>query len=53
MRSRLEAELELARVMMTPPAMETCAVSRWIAQLQSLLSEVRRAEKREQRKRGK
>lgn len=52
MRSVADAEIELARVMHTPPVMESAAVAGWIARLQSLYAEVRRAEKRAMRKDG-
>jgi hypothetical protein len=52
LRSSADAELELARAMVSPPVMDDIAVAGWIARMQSLLAEVRRAKKRERRKRG-
>lgn len=46
MRAVADVEIELARLMHDPPAMESKAVAGWIARLQSLCAEVRRAEKR-------
>ena len=50
MRAVGDVEIELAREMHAPPVMESKAVTRWIARLQSLCAEVRRAEKRALRK---
>jgi hypothetical protein len=46
MRAVVDAEIELAQLMHEPPAMESKAVTGWIARLQSLYAEVRRYEKR-------
>jgi hypothetical protein len=50
MRALADVEVELARAMHAPPVMESKAVAGWIARLQSLCAEVRRAEKRAGRK---
>jgi hypothetical protein len=47
----VDVEIELACVMSAPPVLEVAAVSLWVARLQSLLAEVRRAKVREARKR--
>lgn len=51
MRSSSEVEDELALLIARPPALDVAEVGRWLAKLQSLLSEVRRAQVREARKR--
>jgi hypothetical protein len=49
-----DTELELMRVMHEPPELtETKDFGKWIAKLQSLSAEIRRAEKRRARRAGK
>ena len=49
LRSSGDVETELARVMTAPPTVEIAKVADWIAKLQSLSAEIRRAQKRESR----
>lgn len=51
LRTSVDAEIELARVMEATPTVEIRSVGRWIAKMQSLLAEVRRAKRREARDR--